>query len=76
MASGYAFRQRFVKLNYSLLGADVSDEEEEDEAVTPAMAAAASAGLDARVLSHMEERDFAHLTKGGSGKTSQYLSVR
>ena len=42
----YGFRQRFVKHDYSLLGADVSDEEEEEEneAVTPAMTAAAAAG--------------------------------
>lgn len=74
----YSFRQRYTKHNYSLVGGDLDDESEEDddEPVTPAMTAAAAAGLDARALSLMEERDFAHITKGGSGKTAQYLSVR
>ena len=72
----YAFRRRLEKHNYSLLGAELSDSDDDDEPVTPAMTAAAAAGLDARALSHMEERDFAHVTKGGSGKTAQYLSVR
>ena len=72
----YAFRRRLEKHNYSLLGAELSDSDDDDEPVTPAMTAAAAAGLDARALSHMEERDFAHVTKGGSGMTAQYLSVR
>ena len=74
----YAFRQRYTKHNYSLLEGDADEDEsdEDDEVVTPAMTAAAAAGLDASVLSLMEERDFAHVTKGGSGKTAQYLSVR
>ena len=73
----YAFRQRYTKHNYSLLEGDADEEEsDDDEVVTPAMTAATAAGLDASVMSLMEERDFAHVTKGGSGKTAQYLSVR
>ena len=75
----YAFRQRYTKHNYSLLGAELPDEEEEEEeaeGVTPAMTAAAAAGLDARAMSHMEERDFERVTRGGAGKIAQYLSVR
>jgi hypothetical protein len=72
-------RQRYTKHNYSLLGAEIdpeSDEDNDDETITPSMTAAAAAGLDAAVLSLLEERDFAHVTKGGSGRTAQLLSVR
>lgn len=72
----YAFRRRFQKHNYSLLGAELSDEDEEDAPVTPAGLAAAAAGLDAAALSHVEERDFAHITKGGDDATALYLSLR
>ena len=53
-----------------------SEEDEDDAPVTPSARAAAGAGLDARVLSNMEERDFAHVTEAGADKTQQYLSVR
>ena len=73
----YAFRQRHTKHNYSLIGAELSDDDDDVFGpVTPAQRSAAAAGLDARALSHMEERDFAHVTKGGAGKIAQYLSVR
>ena len=73
----YAFRQRHTKHNYSLIGAELSDDDDDVLGpVTPAQRSAAAAGLDARALSHMEERDFAHVTKGGAGKIAQYLSVR
>ena len=73
----YAFRKRHTKHNYSLIGAELSDDDDVfDGPVTPAQRSAAAAGLDARALSHMEERDFAHVTKGGAGKIAQYLSVR
>ena len=72
----YAFRQRHTKHNYSLIGAELSDDDDVLGPVTPAQRSAAAAGLDARALSHMEERDFAHVTKGGAGKIAQYLSVR
>ena len=64
----YAFRRRLEKHNYSLLGAELSDSDADDSPVTPAMEAAAAAGLDASALSPMEERDFAHVTRGRRGK--------
>ena len=72
----YAFRRRLEKHNYSLLGAELSDSDADDSPVTPTMEAAAAAGLDASALSHMEERDFAHVTRGGAERIAQYLSVR
>ena len=66
-AKKYAFRRRFDKHNYSLIGAELSDDDEDDRPVTEAMTAAAEAGLDAAALSHMEERDFNHVVKGGGG---------
>ena len=75
-AKKYAFRRRFDKHNYSLIGAELSDDDEDDGPVTEAMTAAAEAGLDAAALSHMEERDFNHVVKGGPARIAEYLGVR
>ena len=75
-SSKYAFRRRFEKHNYSLIGAELSDDDEDDGPVTETMTAAAEAGLDASTLSHMEERDFKHVVKGGVGKVTEYLGIR
>ena len=75
-AKKYAFRRRFEKHNYSLIGAELSDEDDDDGPVTDAMTAAAEAGLDAGALSHMEERDFKHVVMGGPARIAEYLGVR
>ena len=75
-AKKYAFRRRFEKHNYSLIGAELSDDDDDDGPVTESMTAAAEAGLDAAALSHMEERDFKHVVKGGPAKIAEYLGVR
>ena len=75
-ARKYAFRRRFEKHNYSLIGAELSDDDDDDGPVTDAMIAAAEAGLDAGALSHMEERDFKHVVTGGPARIAEYLGVR
>jgi len=72
----YAFRRRFQKHNYSLIGAELSDDDEDDLPVTDTQTAAAAGGLDAQTLSHMEERDFKRVVKGGAAKINEFLGIR
>ena len=70
----YAFRRRLEKHNYSCWAPSSATRRRRD-AGDPGDGAPA-AGLDASALSHMEERDFAHVTRAGAERIAQYLSVR